>query len=91
VDAGETIMAAAERSGHRWPTTCNGEADCGICAFVAEAGEDRLSPVAQAEATALALVPVTRERVGRTVRLACQVRVSGDVTVTKRGVKPVTG
>ena len=37
-EPGETIMAAALRNGYWWPTTCNGRAECAVCAVVVDEG-----------------------------------------------------
>lgn len=83
----ETIMAAAVRAGYWWPTSCSGQAECGLCACVVESGNDHLSAVNPEEKATLAILPPTSARAGRVVRLACQVKVSGDVVVFKRGVR----
>lgn len=89
VNDGETIMAAAQRHGYRWPTLCRGDGTCSICWVEVTAGENQLSDTAPAERATLELLsPLLRAN--RTVRLACQARVRGDVTVRKSGVKPVT-
>ena len=84
---GETIMGAAQRNGYRWPTLCRGDGTCSICWVDVKAGADHLSEITPGERETLELLsPVLR--VGKTVRLACQARVRGDVTVRKSGVKP---
>ena len=83
----ETVMAAAIRAGYRWPTSCQGHAECGLCAFVVEDGDVHLSAMKQDEGATLAGVPRTSATVGRSLRLACQVKVSGDVVIFKRGVR----
>ena len=85
--AGQTIMAAAHDSGLYWPTTCGGQAICTTCLCRIEAGAENLDDIGRAE-----LKTMTEERPEAMVRknnlrLACQARVSGDVTVTKRGVR----
>lgn len=90
VNDGETIMGAALRNGYRWPTLCNGDGTCSICWVEVRAGEDHLSDAAPRERDTLELLsPVLRAT--RTVRLACQARVLGDVTVRKSGVRPHVG
>lgn len=88
VEDGETIMAAAQRCGYRWPTLCRGEGSCSICWVAVTAGEDHLSSATALEQATLALLSVYI-RTTRVVRLACQARVRGDVTVHKSGVRPV--
>ncbi|MCH7952861.1 MAG: (2Fe-2S)-binding protein [Chloroflexi bacterium] len=85
--AGQTIMAAALASGLYWPTTCGGQAICTTCLCRIEAGAENLDEIGRTE-----LKTMTEERPEAMVRennlrLACQARVSGDVTVNKRGVR----
>ena len=85
--AGQTIMAAALASGLYWPTTCGGQAICTTCMCRVEAGAENLDDIGRGE-----LRTMTEERSeamvrGNHLRLACQARVSGDVTVNKRGVR----
>lgn len=81
---GETVMAAARAIGYYWPTTCGGEARCTTCASEVIAGGDNLSPMGRAETRAF---EENRGRVPAGLRLACQARVLGDVTVRKPGVR----
>jgi ferredoxin, 2Fe-2S len=80
---GETLMAAARRSAVYWPSVCNGQGNCTVCYVKIEAGMDNASPAHQQE----------RERLdfaGRrdpSFRLACQLRVSGPMRVSKKGVR----
>ncbi len=84
---GETIMGAAERHGYRWPTLCHGEGTCSICWAEVLDGEGNLGPMRDNEReTVEMLSPYLRA--GRKVRLACQARVNGDITVRKPGVRP---
>ncbi|MFW0153049.1 2Fe-2S iron-sulfur cluster-binding protein [Mycobacterium sp. smrl_JER01] len=87
VNEGETIMAAAERSGYRWPTLCHGDGTCSICWVEVTEGAEQLSAIEDNERETLELLS-PRLRATRTVRLACQARVNGDVTVRKPGVRP---
>ncbi len=85
--AGQTIMAAALDSGLYWPTTCGGQAICTTCLCRIEAGAENLDEIGRSE-----LRTMTEERSEAMVRennlrLACQARISGDVTVNKRGVR----
>ena len=86
VQDGETVMHAAERSGYRWPTVCHGQAICTTCFFEVIAGADHLLPPEPVERHALRQSPVVQMATGE-VRLACQARVTGPVTVRKRGVR----
>ena len=83
---GETVFAAAARAGLRWPTVCGGNGSCGTCASTVTAGTEHCS----------ALGPLERETLGTVLRqpadggrrLVCQLRISGPVTVLRRGVRP---
>jgi ferredoxin, 2Fe-2S len=89
VRAGETLMAAAERLGIRWPTICGGLAQCTACHVLVDAGAERLGPVGAAEDAALGPLRHRYPATGATtVRLACQARPTADVTVRKLGVRP---
>jgi 2Fe-2S ferredoxin len=84
---GDTIMGAAHEAGLYWPTTCGGQGICTSCACSVEDGGETLEPLGRSELKTLA------EEIGeaavraRRLRLACQARLHGDVTVTKRGVR----
>lgn len=83
---GQTLMEAARAAGYYWPTVCGGKGSCRTCFAAVLAGTEHLSPVQPWEAEgieALALGPAE----ARTVRLACQARVRGPVTVRKLGVR----
>jgi len=87
VEDGETVMAAAVRSGYRWPTVCGGQAQCGVCVLrVVSSGE--LPPPSPLEAGRLAVVPERILDPSAVLRLACQLRVEADgLVVFKRGVR----
>ena len=91
LEAGEALMAGAERLGYRWPTVCGGIGDCMVCKVRVISGHDVVSPESAAETARLRGLRlggrpgVTQ---GEPWRLACQMRVNGDVVVEKRGVKP---
>jgi ferredoxin, 2Fe-2S len=85
---GETLMETAWRHGLYWPTTCGGQGICTSCTCTVDEGAENLEPMGRSELKTLAAElgeTVVRER---KLRLACQARVRGDVTVTKRGVRP---
>jgi len=90
VGDGESVMHAAERQGYRWPTVCHGQAVCTTCFFEVVQGAEHLAPRGPLERSALAQSPVTQAVAGE-VRLACQARITGPVTVRKRGVRRVGG
>jgi 2Fe-2S ferredoxin len=89
IDAADdaTVMGAARALGYYWPTTCGGEGRCTTCACEVEEGAAALTEMGRAERRSL--VEERGESVLRTnVRLACQARVHGDITVRKPGVRP---
>jgi 2Fe-2S ferredoxin len=72
----ESIFACARRNGILIPTACNGKATCGLCRVKILAGENNLSPIGHDETKHLGNTYfITR------LRLSCQARPSGDVTV----------
>ena len=84
---GQTIMEAAHEHGLYWPTTCGGQAICTTCMCRIETGVEELDEIGRRE-----LATLTEERSEAMIRenhlrLACQARVNGDVTVNKRGVR----
>lgn len=85
---GETIMEAAWSDGLYWPTTCGGQGICTSCACTVESGEQNLDAMGRSEARTLTDELGEATVKARRVRLACQARVHGDVTVTKQGVRP---
>lgn len=84
VHDGERVYHAARRQGYKWPSTCDGESECGLCFMVVDEGAEHLSPKRQEEAHRLAAGIKAREP---RARLACQTTVNGDVTVTRKGVR----
>ncbi len=87
-EPGETVMHAAVRQGHRWPTLCHGEGSCTICHFEVIGEAAGLAPPSATESDALRHCGASRWCAGE-VRLACQARVLGDVVVRKKGVRPL--
>jgi uncharacterized 2Fe-2S/4Fe-4S cluster protein (DUF4445 family) len=73
---GESVFEVARRSGVAISTACVGKATCGLCRVKVLSGEGALSPFNAAERKHLGNVYFITK-----VRLACQARVSGDVTV----------
>lgn len=88
VRRGETLMAAAERQGYRWPTVCHGQGICTACHVVLPEDTGAFEPPGPVELTGLAQFAGRSFYEGKIVRLACQARPVGDATVVKRGVKP---
>ena len=87
---GQTIMEAAHDAGLYWPTTCGGQGICTSCACTIENGADNLDPMSRSELRTLSEEMGEATVAARGLRLACQARVAtGDVTVSKRGVRRV--
>lgn len=84
-DEGQTLMEAAHEAGYYWPTVCGGQGSCRTCFVHVLSGGQDLSPVGGWEAEGLATLPRAGDH---PVRLACQARVGGDMTVRKAGVRP---
>lgn len=83
---GDTVMGAAQALGYYWPTTCGGEGRCTTCACDVVEHAEALSEMGRSERNSL--VAERGEGVLLTaVRLACQARLHGDVTVRKIGVR----
>jgi 2Fe-2S ferredoxin len=80
----EPVLAAAVREGYRWPSVCGGEAMCGTCFVKVQDGAEHTSAVQSRERTRLKFLGRAADP---TVRLACQMRISGAVSVFKRGVR----
>jgi 2Fe-2S ferredoxin len=85
---GQTIMEAAWESDLYWPTTCGGQGICTSCACTVEEGVEHLEPMGRTECKTLAEERGEAAVARGNLRLACQARVHGDVTVTKPGVRP---
>ncbi len=83
VNQGESLIEAAWRQGYDWPTTCFGQAQCTACQVEIVSGDENTEPPTEDEAETLALF----SHRGRTVRLACRLRTTGDVVVSKHGVR----
>ena len=84
VGEGEPVFRAARRQGIRWPSICNGDAECGICYMVVEEGGENLSEKSSVEADRLSLGMKAGEP---RARLACRATLDGDVTVLRKGVR----
>ncbi|GAA0608929.1 hypothetical protein GCM10009547_08670 [Sporichthya brevicatena] len=80
----ETVFRAAARQGYRWPTICGGNGTCRTCVMTVESGRENCGPIGDLEAEGL---DALKEAKDGGLRLACQTTVTGDVVVTKRGVK----
>ncbi|MEE8370360.1 MAG: 2Fe-2S iron-sulfur cluster-binding protein [Dehalococcoidia bacterium] len=87
-EEGATIMAAAWSADGYWPTTCGGQGICTSCACSVKNGAENLDPLGRSERKTLAEEFSEGAIHQQQLRLACQARVRGDVTITKRGVRP---
>lgn len=87
VETGESLLDAAVREKLSWPSVCGGSAACSTCMVRIISGLDSLSPPTDEERMALTTfrgIDVTKEP---SCRLACQLRLVGDVVVRKLGVR----
>ena len=85
VEAGQSVYDAAVQHGLRWPTMCEGLGTCHLCYMSVVEGTEHVNTIEPYEAEGLAELVDTDE--GQ-LRLACQVRPTGDLVVVKRGVRP---
>jgi len=86
VAEGETVIEAAWRNQYYWPTVCGGRGECTAChTFVEDGLENTVAPGPSEEVMLRGL----RARVGSEppVRLACQLQVTGPVTLRKKAVR----
>ncbi len=91
VAEGETLMFAALRAGFRWPSVCGGEAVCTTCFVLIRKGLDAVVGPDDSEEDALELVRLRFSQDPESVRLACQLKVTGDgVELFRPGVRPIT-
>ena len=90
---GVTIMGAAHAHGLYWPTTCGGEGLCTSCMCKIDGGAENLDSMGRSESKTLTNEMSVDQAalVKRGLRLACQARVHGSVTVTKSGVRAEGG
>lgn len=77
VPSGTTLLDAVVAAGLPIARSCGADGICGKCALRALAGADALGPESADEARIKA-----RNRIDPELRLACRVRVRGDVTAT---------
>jgi 2Fe-2S ferredoxin len=83
VRPGESLMPAAQRQGYVWPNVCGGQGNCTVCHVLLEQGAENASQQALWERERLHAAAKSDPR----TRLACQLKVSGRVIVSKRGVR----
>ena len=87
---GESVMAAARRHGLEWPTVCGGNGTCRTCYLIVVRGDEHLLPPGPGEQEAITEIGRSFGRRDERIRLACQATVTGDVVVSKYGVRPTT-
>lgn len=84
----ESVAEAAWRQGYVWPTQCWGQADCITCFTKIIDGELSARPAEQRERDAIRLKMSGRMKSSALVRLACQLKVTGDdLVLDKVGVR----
>jgi 2Fe-2S ferredoxin len=83
---GEALMHAAQRAGIKWPTVCGGNAQCGVCYVELLDRENATPPPLLNEEQMLARLTVKPVRGGQ-LRLACQLRVQGDLRVYRTMIR----
>ncbi|KIU15861.1 2Fe-2S iron-sulfur cluster-binding protein [Mycolicibacterium llatzerense] len=85
----ETVFSAAARAGLHWPTICYGQVRCTACALrIIDGRQNTVEPTA-AESALLRRMAESggRRRPERELRLACQLKLNGDITARKSGVR----
>lgn len=75
------ISQLIRKSGETIAMPCNGNGTCGKCKVIAKGS---LSPLSEKEKNIL-----TKEEIGKGVRLACQTIATGDVFITAEALNPV--
>jgi ferredoxin len=81
----DDIFWAARRAGWQWPTTCDGNGECGQCFVIVEDGAEHLAPISPPERELLAEGIVARNP---RARLACMTFVTGPAVVRRAGARP---
>lgn len=84
----ETVLEGANRSGYYWPEGCPHNGECTNCAMEIISGLGRVSAMGRYERANLVRQRGQRSIEDPRLRLACQVRIDGDVAVYKLGVQP---
>lgn len=88
VRPGETVFEAAQRIDMVWPTICYGQTRCTACALtLVEGHENTETPDPEEHNVLRQLVARRRGWSSRDTRLACRLRIVGDITVQKKGVR----
>jgi ferredoxin len=84
----ETLFDAAWREGYRWPTLCYGQMKCTFCHVRVLEGENQLSPAEPGERVMITRVSNRLyDADTRSIRLACQLHVAGDIVVEQRAFR----
>lgn len=83
---GETVFEAAFRQGYAWPTRCHAQAKCTFCVLEVVSGGENALPAQPEEAAVLDRIRRLRSS-NSPYRLACRLKVRGDVVVRKDGVQ----
>jgi ferredoxin len=81
VEKGKTILEAALEAKLAWTHTCGGKAKCTTCAYSLLKGEENVSPMSKLEE--YQLIARKGRVLAKKMRLACQTKVQGDITVQK--------
>jgi 2Fe-2S ferredoxin len=82
----ETLFDASWREGYDWPTVCLGQMLCTACHVIVKEGLENVRPVVeQQEASAIRRLARRSYKGDETgLRLACQLRITGDVVVEQK-------
>jgi 2Fe-2S ferredoxin len=88
VAADETVFEAAWRHGYSWPTRCYGQARCTFCCLEVARGASNALPPEKEEQLVLEWIRRIRAS-DAPFRLACRMKITGDVVVTKDGVAKI--
>lgn len=81
----ETLFDAAWREGYDWPTVCVGQMLCTACHVVVKDGIENVLPVVERqEASAIRRLAQRIYSDEARVRLACQLRITGNVVVEQK-------
>lgn len=79
VKSGDILMTALQNAGIPVASSCGGDAVCAKCVLKITDGAENLSPPTPAESFL-----VEKNRIPAGLRVSCQARVLGDVTVDAR-------
>ncbi len=88
VDAGESLLEAAERAGYSWPSVCGRQGVCSTCSVQILEANEPLPVASSAERETLQILPSYQDG-DDALRLACQIRPTADLAVRKLGVRPI--